>query len=171
MNDTQLYRKNVLRAVTLTKRFGELAAVGGVDFEVPRHSIVSLIGPNGAGKTVLFNMLTGLIKPDGGEVWFNGERITGLTPDRITTMGIARTFQGIRLFKNMTVLENVVVGRHSRMKQGILDAVLRHSGQKNEEKDAYRASLEMLDFVGLRHLADAGAKDLPYGIQRRVEVA
>lgn len=170
-DNTQPYRKNMLRAVGLAKSFGELTAVGGVDFDVPRHGIVSLIGPNGAGKTVFFNMLTGLIKPDRGEVWFNGEVITGQPPDQITRKGIARTFQGIRLFKNMTVLENVMVGRHTRMKGGLLDVVMRSPEMKAEERAAMRTSLEMLDFVGLRHLADADAKNLPYGIQRRVEVA
>ena len=171
MNDTQPYRKNLLRAVRLTKRFGELVAVGGVDLDVPRHGIVSLIGPNGAGKTVFFNMLTGVIKPDGGEVWFNGERITSLPPDRITRLGIARTFQGIRLFKNMTVLENVMVGRHTRMNGGLLEVVLRSPEMKSEESAARRTSLELLDFVGLRHLADVVAKNLPFGNQRRIEVA
>lgn len=171
INDTHLYRKNLLRAVGLSKRFGELTAVAGVDFDIPRHGIVSLIGPNGAGKTVFFNMLTGLIKPDQGEVWFNGERITGLAPDRITALGIARTFQGIRLFKNMTVLENVIVGRHTRMKQNLLDAVLRHPNMRDEEKEARRKSMELLEFVGLAGVANAEAKNLPYGIQRRVEVA
>jgi branched-chain amino acid transport system ATP-binding protein len=171
MNDTQPYRKNLLRAVKLSKSFGALAAVAGVDFDVPRHGIVSLIGPNGAGKTVFFNMLTGMHKPDGGEVWFNGERITGLPPDRITGLGIARTFQGIRLFKNMTVLENVMVGQHSRMSRGIIDAVMRSPRMQSEERTALRVSLEMLDFVGLRHLANADARNLPYGMQRRVELA
>ncbi|MGA7730777.1 MAG: ABC transporter ATP-binding protein [Chloroflexia bacterium] len=171
MNDTQPYRKNLLRAVGLTKRFGALAAVAGIDFDVPRHGIVSMIGPNGAGKTVFFNMLTGIIKPDGGEIWFNGEQITGEPPDRVTKLGIARTFQGIRLFKNMTVLENVMVGRHTRMSRGLLDVVLRSQEMKDEERDARRKSLELLDFVGVRHMAEIEAKNLPYGMQRRVEVA
>jgi branched-chain amino acid transport system ATP-binding protein len=156
MNDTQPYRKTLLRAVGLTKRFGDLAAVSGVDFDVPRHGIVSMIGPNGAGKTVFFNILTGLIKPDSGEIWFNGENITGQPPDRITRLGMARTFQGIRLFKNMTVLENVMVGQHTRMSRGLLDVVMSSPEMKSEERAAKR---------------DANAKNLPYGIQRRVEVA
>ncbi len=171
MNDTQPYRKNLLRAAGLTKRFGELVAVGGVDFDIPRHGIVSLIGPNGAGKTVFFNMLTGLIKPDSGDIWFNGERITGQPPDRVTHLGIARTFQGIRLFKNMTVLENVMVGQHTRMSRGLLEVVLRSPEMKQEERAAHLKSLELLDFVGLRHLADENAKNLPFGIQRRIEIA
>src|SRR5438477_7204935 len=113
MDETALYRPLLLRAVGITKTFGALVALDGLDFDVPRHGIVSLIGPNGAGKTVFFNLLTGLVKPDSGKVWFNGEQITGLPPDRITRLGIARTFQGIRLFKKMSVLENVVVGQHT----------------------------------------------------------
>jgi branched-chain amino acid transport system ATP-binding protein len=171
MNDTQPYRKNLLRAVGLTKNFGALAAVAGVDLDVPRHGIVSLIGPNGAGKTVFFNMLTGMHKPDSGEIWFNGERITGMPPDKITGLGIARTFQGIRLFKNMTVLENVLIGQHSRMSRGIIDAVMRSPRMLREERDAARISYEMLDFVGLRDYINADARNLPYGIQRRVELA
>src|SRR6476469_6909887 len=98
MDETGPYRKTLLRVTGVTKRFNALAALGGVDFEMPRHGIVSIIGPNGAGKTVFFNVLTGLVKPDGGEIWFDGKNITGLPPDRVTKLGIARTFQNIRLF-------------------------------------------------------------------------
>src|SRR5438067_8771980 len=148
-NDTHPYRRTVLRAVGMTKRFGALAAVNNVDFDVPRHGIVSLIGPNGAGKTVFFNLLTGLVKPDSGKVWFNGEQITGLPPDRITRLGIARTFQGIRLFKKMSVLENVLVGQHTHLNRGLLEVVLRSPDVNAEEEAARERSLELLDFVGL----------------------
>lgn len=171
MDETGPYRKTLLRATGVTKKFGALAALGGVDFEMPRHGIVSIIGPNGAGKTVFFNVLTGLAKPDSGDVWFNGKRITRLPPDRVTTLGIARTFQNIRLFGNMTVLENVMVGQHSRMKHGILGSMLRSSDQVDEEEAARRKAMDLLSFVGLDHHAETFAANLPYGAGRRLEIA
>jgi len=171
LNDTQPYRRILLRAVGMTKRFGALSAVSGVDFDVPRHGIVSLIGPNGAGKTVFFNMLTGIIKPDSGDIWFNGKRINGQRPDRITRLGIARTFQGIRLFKKMTVLENVLVGNHTHMSRNLLEVVMRSVRVQDEEEIARKRSFELLDFVGLRAYANTEAGDLPYGMGRRLEVA
>jgi branched-chain amino acid transport system ATP-binding protein len=170
-NDTQPYRRTLLRAVGMTKRFGALSAVSGVDFDVPRHGIVSLIGPNGAGKTVFFNMLTGIIKPDGGDIWFDGRRINGERPDRITRLGIARTFQGIRLFKKMTVLDNVLVGQHTHLSRNMFEVVMRSVNVQDEEEVARRRSIELLDFVGLRAHANTDAGDLPYGMGRRLEVA
>jgi branched-chain amino acid transport system ATP-binding protein len=171
INDTQLYRPTLLRAAGMSKRFGALAAVNGVDFDVPRHGIVSLIGPNGAGKTVFFNMLTGIIKPDSGDIWFNGQRINGQRPDRITRLGMARTFQGIRLFKKMTVLDNVLVGQHVHTDRNLLEVVMRSERVQDDESAARKRSLELLDFVGLRAQAATEAGDLPYGAGRRLEVA
>lgn len=171
INDTQPYRRILLRAVGMSKRFGALSAVSGVDFDVPRHGIVSLIGPNGAGKTVFFNMLTGIVKPDSGDIWFNGKRINGQRPDRITRLGIARTFQGIRLFKRMTVLDNVLVGNHTHMSRNLFEVVMRSVKVQDEEEVARKRSFELLDFVGLRAHANTDAGDLPYGMGRRLEVA
>jgi branched-chain amino acid transport system ATP-binding protein len=171
MDDTGPYRKTLLRATGVIKRFDALAALRSVDFEMPRHGIVSIIGPNGAGKTVLFNILTGLSKPDAGDIWFDGKRITGLPPDRITKLGIARTFQNIRLFGNMTVLENVLVGRHARMKQGVIGSMLRSSNQLDEEETARHRAMAILRFVGIDRLAEFSATNLPYGAGRRLEIA
>jgi ABC-type branched-chain amino acid transport systems, ATPase component len=171
INDTQPYRQTLLRAVGMSKRFGALTAVNCVDFDVPRHGIVSLIGPNGAGKTVFFNMLTGIVKPDSGDVWFNGQRINGQRPDSITRLGIARTFQGIRLFKKMTVLDNVLVGQHIHMSRNLLEVVLRSTRVQDEEEVARKRSFELLDFVGLRAQALTNAGDLPYGAGRNLEIA
>ena len=171
MDDTGPYRRILLRAERVTKRYGDLVALGGVDLEVPRHSIVSLIGPNGAGKTVFFNVLTGLTKPDSGSIRFNGKSTDRLTPDRITALGIARTFQNIRLFDSMSVLENVMVGQHCRMKRGILGAVMRSPDMLIEEDRARELSLDLLDFVGLEREVDRQAGSLPYGLGRRLEIA
>jgi branched-chain amino acid transport system ATP-binding protein len=171
MDQTGPYRRTILRATGVTKRYGDLIALGGVDFEVPRHSIVSLIGPNGAGKTVFFNVLTGLTRPDSGTIWFNGESTARLSPDRITALGIARTFQNVRLFDQMTVLENVMVGHHCRMKRGILGAVLRSPDMLIEEDQAREGSLDLLHFVGLEAHINRYAGSLPYGLGRRLEIA
>ncbi len=171
MDDTGPYRKTLLRATGIIKRFDALAALRGVDFDMPRHGIVSIIGPNGAGKTVLFNILTGISKPDAGDIWFDGKRISGLPPDRITKLGIARTFQNIRLFSNMTVLENVLVGRHSRMKQGVISSMLRSSNQLDEEETARDRVMDLLRFTGIDHLAETVATNHPTGAGRRLEIA
>ncbi|MGI8589279.1 MAG: ABC transporter ATP-binding protein [Chloroflexia bacterium] len=152
-------------------RFGGLVAVNSVDFTIPRGSIVSLIGPNGAGKTTFFNTITGIYKPTSGELIFDGTPITGIDPSRITSLGIARTFQNIRLFSNMTVLENVLVGRHSRMKAGLVGVVLRTPAVRNEEAGSRETAMGLLDFVGLADNAEEMAKNLPYGDQRRLEIA
>lgn len=170
-HDTANYRPLLLRAVGVTKRFGALAALSALDLEVPRHEIVSLIGPNGSGKTVFFNILTGLYKADGGDIWFNGESICKLPPAQITSLGIARTFQNIRLFSNMTVLDNVLVGQHCRLNETMWGIVLRSNDVTSEEGRAAEYGMELLRFIGLRDVAHELAKNLPYGAQRRLEIA
>jgi branched-chain amino acid transport system ATP-binding protein len=151
---------SLLEAQQLTMRFGGLTAVNQVSLTLEKGSIASLIGPNGAGKTTFFNMLTGIYKPSAGQLLLENKNITGLPPDRLTSFGIARTFQNIRLFNNMTVLDNVLVGRHSRMKTGLLGAILRPPTVMVEEREAKIKALTMLDFVGL------GVKKAPEEIAR-----
>jgi branched-chain amino acid transport system ATP-binding protein len=155
----------------LRKRFGGLVAVNSVDFTIPEGTIVSLIGPNGAGKTTFFNMLTGVYKPTAGRIVFDGEDVTGKPPHAITERGVGRTFQNIRLFANMTALENVLVGMHARLKGGILRSILRTPGLKREEREAFERARELLQFSGLLRREDEIARNLPYGDQRRLEVA
>jgi branched-chain amino acid transport system ATP-binding protein len=162
---------NLLEAVGMRKEFGGLVAVSSVDFTIPERSIVSLIGPNGAGKTTFFNMLTGVYKPTAGRIIFDGEDVTGKPPHAITERGVGRTFQNIRLFQNMTALENVLVGMHSRLKGGILRSILRTPGLKREERAAFERARELLQFSGLLRREDEVARNLPYGDQRRLEVA
>jgi branched-chain amino acid transport system ATP-binding protein len=163
---------NILEAHGITKQFGGLTAVNNVDFTIPRGGIVSLIGPNGAGKTTFFNMITGLYTPTAGEFVFNGQKLTGLKPHQVTALGIGRTFQNIRLFANMTALENVLVGQHARLHAGLLGILARTPQVKAEEAAAREKGLELLDYVGLgRRRANDLAKNLPYGDQRRLEIA
>jgi branched-chain amino acid transport system ATP-binding protein len=162
---------NILEAVNVRKEFGGLIAVNDVDFVIPRGKIVSLIGPNGAGKTTFFNILTGVYKPTAGGVFFDGKPIAGLPPHEVTTLGMARTFQNIRLFKNMTALENVLVAMHSRIKGGVLRSIVRTPGLKKEEQEAHERGRHLLEFSGLRRKDDEYAKNLSYGDQRRLEVA
>ena len=162
---------NILEAVALRKEFGGLIALNDVDFAIPRGAIVSLIGPNGAGKTTFFNMLTGVYKPTGGEVVFEGRRIAGLPSHKITHMGMARTFQNIRLFHQMTSLENVMVAMHHRLKGGVWRSIARTPAHKREEAEAEHEARELLAFAGLRGRVHEYAKSLPYGDQRRLEVA
>ena len=162
---------NILEAVQLRKEFGGLVAVNDVDFSIPREAIVSLIGPNGAGKTTFFNMLTGVYKPTRGIVVFKGKSIAGMPPHKVTTLGMARTFQNIRLFHNMTALENVMVAMHSRTKGGVWASIVRTPRLRREEAGARDRALELLEFTGLRRRAGEYAKNLPYGDQRRLEVA
>ncbi|HUP27513.1 MAG TPA: ABC transporter ATP-binding protein [Chloroflexia bacterium] len=171
VNDTAPGGKVLLRASEVTKQFGGLTAVNKVDFEIPRGAIVSLIGPNGAGKTTFFNTITGLYKPTSGHIWFNGSNIAGLNPAKITSLGIARTFQNIRLFSNMTALENVLVGQHSRLSGGVLGSVLRLPSVRLEESRALEKGKDLLGLVGLLNEQDEFAKNLPYGDQRRLEIA
>ena len=161
----------VLTAVSIRKEFGGLIAVNNVDFTVPRGSIVSLIGPNGAGKTTFFNMLTGVYKPTAGRVIFDGQDVTGKPPHAITNRGIGRTFQNIRLFKEMTSIENVLVGMHGHLKGGIVRSIVRTPGLRREEREAREFARYLLGFSGLRGRDDALAASLPYGDQRRLEVA
>jgi branched-chain amino acid transport system ATP-binding protein len=162
---------DLIEVVGLRKRFGGLVAVNSVDFTIPQGTIVSLIGPNGAGKTTFFNMLTGVYKPTAGRIVFDGEDVTGKPPHAITERGVGRTFQNIRLFQNMTALENVLVGMHSRLKGGILRSILRTPGLKREERAAFERARELLKFSGLLRREDEVARNLPYGDQRRLEVA
>jgi branched-chain amino acid transport system ATP-binding protein len=162
----------VLVADRVSKRFGGLVAVSDVTLDIPARSIVSLIGPNGAGKTTLFNMLTGLVRPTSGRIVLGGRVITRARPDVITARGVARTFQNIRLFGGMTSVENVMIGRHARMRAGIFGAVLRPPWVGAEERAAREHARELLGYVGVRaaHF-DRLAAQLPYGDQRRVEIA
>ena len=155
----------------ITKRFGGLIALGGVSLAVARGEIFGLIGPNGAGKTTLFNILTGVYHADGGEFTFAGKRLGGLQSHRVAEAGIARTFQNIRLFANMTALENVMVGRHVRTHAGIIGAVWRDSATRAEEAAIAARAHELLEYVGIARDAHMLAKNLPYGDQRRVEIA
>jgi len=161
----------LLDVTQLRKEFGGLVAVDSVDFTIEQGSISSLIGPNGAGKTTFFNMLTGVYKPTSGAVVFDGENVTGKPPHAITERGVGRTFQNIRLFQNMTALENVMVGMHSRLKGNVFTAVLRTPTVRREEERARKRAHELLVFSGLRRVENEFAKNLSYGDQRRLEVA
>ncbi|HEV7459816.1 MAG TPA: ABC transporter ATP-binding protein [Solirubrobacteraceae bacterium] len=164
--------EDLLVSKSVSKVFGGLVAVSDVDFSIPRRSIVSIIGPNGAGKTTFFNMLTGLYKPTTGVIAFDGKNVAGERPDRILALGVARTFQNIRLFATMTALENVLVGEHARLHAGLFGSLMRLPRQRREEREAHEKALEMLDYVGLRReVADQLAINLSYGDQRRVEIA
>jgi len=161
----------LLQTFTLRKEFGGLVAVDDVDFLVPEGSIVSLIGPNGAGKTTFFNMLTGVYRPTTGSVVFVGEDMTGKPPHAFTQRGIGRTFQNIRLFQNMTALENVLVGMHTRLKGTLVEAIVRSPRVRYEESDARDRARELLAFSGLRRKDQEFGRNLSYGDQRRLEVA
>ena len=163
---------SVLRAEHVTKQFGGLVAVNDVSFDIPQHSIVSLIGPNGAGKTTLFNMLTGLYRPTQGRILLGERDITRARPDVITSYGVARTFQNIRLFGAMTAVENVMIGHHTQMRAGLFGSILRPPRVRREELQTRERARELLAYVGLREPAfDRLASQLPYGDQRRVEIA
>jgi len=162
----------LLRAMNVSKIFGGLVAVSDVSFSIPPRSIVSIIGPNGAGKTTFFNMLTGLYKPSLGRIDFDGKDITAGRPDKITSLGIARTFQNIRLFGTMSALENVLVGQHARMKAGVFGSIFHTPRVRKEEKAVREKARETLAYVGLRpQVFDQLAINLSYGDQRRVEIA
>jgi branched-chain amino acid transport system ATP-binding protein len=161
----------LLEANNVTMAFGGLKALCDIEFHINTGEIVALIGPNGAGKTTFFNLLTGIYKPTEGTLMFDGKSLAGLKPHVMCNMGIARTFQNIRLFANMTALENVMVGRHSRTKGTPLSAVLRTPAFKREEERVVQDALTHLRFVGLAGQANELAKNLPYGSQRRLEIA
>ena len=160
----------MLEARGVTKRFGGLTAVHDVDFTL-ETGITSIIGPNGAGKTTLFNVFTGLYVPDAGTVTFRGQTLVGRRPDQIAAAGVCRTFQNIRLFANMTVIENVLVGMHARVDLGLWDVLSRGSRFRTVEESLWQRALALLDRVGLRASANAVARSLPYGDQRRLEIA
>ena len=164
-------RPLVLETSQLVKAFGGLVAVNNVDFRAGENEIVGLIGPNGAGKTTLFNAITGVYGPTSGSIRFKGKDIAGMLPSKVTKLGVARTFQNIRLFNEMTALENVMVGQHCRTTSNVLGVVARTGKAKREEKDVREKSVGLLRYVGLSDRAGELAKNLPYGSQRRLEIA
>ena len=161
----------LLQTILLRKEFGGLVAVDDVDFTVPQGAIVSLIGPNGAGKTTFFNMLTGVYKPTAGRVVFDGLDMTGKPPHAFTQRGVGRTFQNIRLFQNMTALENVLVGMHVRLKGNLFEAIVRTPRVRHEEAKARERARDLLEYSGLRRKDGVIGRNLSYGDQRRLEVA
>jgi branched-chain amino acid transport system ATP-binding protein len=162
---------DVLVCNKVTKKFGGLMAVSKVDLQVKEASIHSIIGPNGAGKTTLFNCITGFYTPEEGEILLDGHEITGYSPDRVTKKGIARTYQNIRLFKNMTSVENIMVGMHPHLHSSLLGGIFRDPRTNKEEKDSVEESSRLLSYVGLKSKGDFLSKNLPYGDQRRLEIA
>jgi branched-chain amino acid transport system ATP-binding protein len=163
--------KGLLEVERITKRFGGLVALSEVSFAINEGEIYGLIGPNGAGKTTLFNVLTGIYRQDEGRILFRGQLLRDATPDRIAKLGIARTFQNIRLFANLSALENVMIGRHVRTRAGVFGAILRGPGTRAEEHAIEKRARELLDYVGIGHRGNELAKHLSYGDQRRLEIA
>ncbi len=161
----------ILVTERMTKRFGGLVAINALDLEVTDRVIHSIIGPNGAGKTTVFNCVTGFYRPEEGRILFRGERVDGLLPDQIARLGIARTYQNIRLFGNMSVLENVLVGQHVHLKSTWVGAILHTPDTQRHERDALDESRKLLRFVELDRKSGFLAKNLPYGDQRRLEIA
>lgn len=161
----------VLELKNITKNFGGISALTDVSFKINEGEIFGLIGPNGAGKTTMFNVITNMFLPTSGEISFLGEKIAGIKPHKITDKGICRTFQNIRLFSQMTVLENVLVGGHCRSKSGVFRSVFRTKSQRKEEAVMYETATELLELVGLSSYEDSVAENLAYGQQRRLEIA
>jgi branched-chain amino acid transport system ATP-binding protein len=161
----------ILQLENVTKRFGGLTAVDDVSFNVARGEVFALIGPNGAGKTTLFNCVTGLFPPTEGRVVFEGRDIAGRRPHEVAALGIARTFQNIRLFEYMTTIDNVRVGQHVRMHARLWDALLKTPAERREEREVTEHARELLKFVGIEHQSGNYARNLPYGQQRRLEIA
>jgi branched-chain amino acid transport system ATP-binding protein len=161
----------ILRVDHVSKIFGGLRAVDDVSFEVEKGQVFTMIGPNGAGKTTLFNVLSGIYQPSLGEVYFEGQPIGGDPPHVVTKLGIARTFQNIRLFNYLPAVENVMVGHHARMHAKVWDAILRTPLGRREDRDTREMALDLMDFVGVRKYAEDYARNLPYGDQRRLEIA
>ncbi len=161
----------LLIASKVTKRFGGLAALSEVDIELKEQAIQSIIGPNGAGKTTFFNCVTGFYNPEEGDLLLDGQLINGLSPDRVTNLGVARTYQNIRLFKNMTAVENILVGMHPHLKSGLFGGIFRTSFTVREEAAAVEEARRLLHYVGLVGKGDHLAKNLAYGDQRRLEIA
>lgn len=162
---------SVLKADNIVMQFGGVIAVNDLNIEVEKGKIVALIGPNGAGKTTAFNVITGVYQPTKGNVYFNGEKITGLSPDKITNKGIARTFQNIRLFKNLTVLDNILIANHLHVKSNFLSYTTRMPWSRKEEKGMRNKSEMLLEKLGLLNLKNEIAHSLPYGEQRKLEIA
>jgi branched-chain amino acid transport system ATP-binding protein len=161
----------VLTAKKVTKRFGGLEALNAIDLEIKEQSIQSIIGPNGAGKTTFFNCITGFYSPEEGDILLGDRSIVGLSPDRVAHLGIARTYQNIRLFKNMTAVENILVGMEQHLRAKLWDSVLHTRRERKEEKESLETALNLLRFMGLAGQGDLFAKNLPYGAQRRLEIA
>jgi branched-chain amino acid transport system ATP-binding protein len=162
----------ILKVETTSKTFGGLVAVNNVSFNIKKNEIAGLIGPNGAGKTTIFNLITGNYEPDKGSIIeFNGKSITGIRTHKIVCLGIARTFQTIRLFQNMSVIENVLAGRHSQMRSGLIASMFHTKKQRTEEKENLKTAKKELEFVGLGKNINELAKNLPYGKQRLLEIA
>lgn len=161
----------ILSANHVTKQFGGLTAVSNFSVDIEERSISSIIGPNGAGKTTFFNCVTGFYRHEEGTIVFDGEPIDGRAPDQITRMGISRTYQNIRLFDNLTAIENILVGQHSRLKSNWIGAIFNTPFTRREEAAALEKAKRLLEFVGLRGKGDLLAKNLPYGDQRRLEIA
>ncbi|MFN8379978.1 MAG: ABC transporter ATP-binding protein [Anaerolineae bacterium] len=161
----------ILEVKNLSKSFGGIRAVRDISISIERGSMSSIIGPNGAGKTTLFNLLTGIYHPDTGEILFDGRNLVGKRPDQVNAAGVARTFQNIRLFNNMSVLENVMVGAHSRLKVSLWRTLFHAGGFNKQEVEVREKALELLKFVGLAGKGDEISRNLPYGDQRRIEIA
>ncbi len=161
----------LLKATNVTKRFGGLVAVNDLSVDIAQGSIVSIIGPNGAGKTTFFNCITGFYQVDEGDIVFDGDSLVGLTTDLITRRGISRTYQNIRLFSNMTAIENILVGQHPHLKTFWAEAIIRTPRFVKEERAALAKAKKLLNYVGLSGLGDQLARNLPYGAQRRLEIA
>lgn len=162
---------SLLRTENMTMRFGGVVAVSDLNINLEKNEIIGLIGPNGAGKTTAFNMISGVYKPTTGKIYFEDKDITGIKPSAITKLGIARTFQNIRLFKELSVLENVVIANHLRLNSNWVSSVLRTMDYSAKERSMYEKSLELLERVGLADLKDEKSYSLPYGKQRRLEIA
>lgn len=162
---------SILSIRKVTKVFGGLVAVNNLDIELTERSIHSVIGPNGAGKTTLFNCITGFYRPEQGEIIFEGHHLERMIPDRITHLGISRTYQNIRLFANLSAIENILVGQHPRLHAGMLSSILKTPSMIREEQEALKEARRLLAYVGLKGKGDQLSKNLPYGDQRRLEIA
>ena len=161
----------LLQTTNVVKRFGGLTAVNKITFSVDEGRIVSIIGPNGAGKTTFFNSLTGIYRPEEGEILFKGQSLVGLRPDQVSARGMSRTFQNIRLFGSMSVIENILVGMHNQLRQNAFDTLFRSKKFNEEEKEAEPKASALMEYVGLKNVGNELAKNLPYGGQRRIEIA
>ena len=161
----------LLQTTNVVKRFGGLTAVNKITFSVDEGRIVSIIGPNGAGKTTFFNSLTGIYRPEEGEILFKGQSLIGLRPDQVSARGMSRTFQNIRLFGSMSVIENILVGMHNQLHQNAFDTLFRSKKFNEEEAEAEAKASALMEYVGLKNVGNELAKNLPYGGQRRIEIA